>query len=191
MKSSTLLVTLFFLTSVICAQDSLRMIDQKSVGILVEYGSPYYCLPEGSRYYVVNTGAMVSFPLFKGKKRFNLSLDLFPHYGFIWLDSCNDYFEVGVNLRLSANFSLSPDDVLRLMLASGPQYISVQTEKQAKGFSFSDYYLLAYDRRISVKRMHYGLRFEFGYRHVSNAGLKEPNRSISNFIFGLGILYVW
>ncbi len=169
----------------------MRLINQKSVGILVEYGSPYYYLPEGPRYYVVLTGATFTFPLFKARKFFNLSLSLFPHYGFVWVDSNDENFEFGLNVRLGANFSLSPNDVLSLKIASGPHYFTAETEKQAQGFIFSDYFLITYDRRIFIGNTSMGLNFEFGYRHISNAGTKEPNRSISNFIFGFGVNYVW
>ena len=60
-----------------------------------------------------------------------------------------------------------------------------------KGFIFSDYFLLAYDRRFFISKQAFALEFEFGYRHISNAGLQEPNRSISNFIFGLGLSKVF
>jgi hypothetical protein len=100
-------------------------------------------------------------------------------------DDRSDY-EFGLNVRLGVNYSLSDNDVLSFKLASGPHYITVDTEKQAKGFIFSDYYLLCYKKQLNNGRYPFILEFEFGYRHISNGWLKEPNRSISNFIFGLG-----
>jgi len=182
-----LVIPLLFLSILLLSQDSTRLINQKTAGVLVEYASPYYYLPEGPRYYVLLTGGTFSFPLFKAKKNFNMSIDIFPHYGFVWVDFEGSNYEFGVNVRLGANFSLSPNDVLRLKLASGPHYITVETEKQANGFIFSDYFLLVYNRRFFINKSPFSIEFEFGYRHISNAGLQEPNRSISNIIFGIGI----
>ncbi len=181
------IVFLFLFQNLIISQDSIKLANQKSIGVLVEYGLPYYNLPEGQRYYVLLTGFTFNFPIFKAKKNFNMSVEIFPNYGFVWLDDVNSDFEVGINFRLTANLSLSPNDVLRFKLGSGPHYISVETELQAQGFIFSDYFLLAYDRRIYINTNPFMLEFEFGYRHISNAGLNEPNRSIANFIFGLGL----
>ncbi len=177
-----IVVPLFCLQS----QSEKSLINQKSAGILVEYGAPYYSLPEGQRYYVVLTGATFSFPLFRAKKLFNMSVDLFPHYGFVWVDDDPSNYEFGLNIRLGFNLAVSPNDLFSFKLASGPHRISAETEKQATGFLLSDYYLITYDRRLFIGKQAFALELEFGYRHMSNAGFKEPNRSISNFIFGLG-----
>ncbi len=173
------------------AQDSTRLINQRSAGILVEYASPYYYLPEGFRYYALPTGAMVSFPLFKARRFFNMSVEIYPHYSFVWVEPSEGNYEVGVNIRLAGNFSLSPNDVISAKLATGPHYFTVETEKQAEGFLFSDYYLLTYNRRFFIRDIPFSMLLETGYRHMSNAGLQMPNRSVSNFIFGLGVLYAW
>jgi len=187
MRNCLFLIPLLFTSPQLLSQDSLKLINQKTVGVLVEYGLPYYSLPEGSRYYVLLAGGTFSFPLFKTRKNFNMSIDIFPHYGFVWVDSDGSNYEFGVNVRLGANFSLSPNDVLSLKIATGPHYITVETEKQANGFIFSDYFLIVYDRRFFINKSPFAIEFEFGYRHISNAGLQEPNRSISNFIFGFGL----
>ena len=173
------------------SQDSIRLINQRSAGVLVEYASPYYYLPEGFRYYALPVGATVRFPLFRAKKFFNLSLELFPHYSFVWVKTTGGNYEVGLNVRLSGNFSLSPDDMLSVKLATGPHYFTVETEKQATGFLFADYYLLTYNRRFFLADTPFAILLELGYRHMSNAGLAMPNRSISNFIFGMGLQLLW
>ena len=165
-----------------------RLINRKSLGILVEYGQPYYYLPEGDyRYYVVLFGTPFSFPLFRAKKVFNLSVDLYPHFGHAWVTNDKTYIEFGLNVRLGLNFALSDKDVISGKIGSGPHYVTVETEKQANGFIFSDYFLLTYKRAFRIDKKPFTVDVEFGYRHISNAGLKMPNRSISNFIFGLGI----
>jgi len=181
-----------FLFSTLSAQeDNLSLINSKTAGILVEYGSPYYFLPEGTRYYPLLIGGTVKFPIFKVKKFFNMSVGLFPHFGKVWVDSIKRYYEFGLNIRLGFNFAVSNSDVISLIAASGPHYITVETEKQAKGFIFSDYYLLNYDRLVYIGKEPFSVSLEAGFRHISNAGIKEPNRSINNFIFGIGFNYVF
>lgn len=164
-----------------------KLINQKTAGLLVEYGIPYYTLPEGQKYHILTIGSSFSFPLFQSQKSFNMSIDLFPHYGVVWLGAKRTDFEIGLNVRLGFNFSLSEKNALCLKLGSGPQYITVDTEKQANGFNFSDYYLATYKRRLSVVKQVFIVEIECGYRHISNAGLNQPNRSISSIIFGLGL----
>lgn len=171
----------------IAQEQPYRLINQKSAGILIEYGLPYYFLPEGDmRYHVLLVGGNLSIPFFKTSKVFNVSVDIYPHAGFVWLKDCHNK-EFGLNVRLGLNFAVSDLDVISLKIASGPHYIDCETEKQASGFIFSDYYLACYRRGFRISKEEFIFDFEFGYRHISNAGIKEPNRSISNFIFGLGL----
>lgn len=173
--------------TIYCQDNPTKIINQKSAGLLVEYGQPYYHLPEGTRYYFALVGGNFNFPLFQAKKTFNLSMDICPHYCNVWVVDDRNYFEFGLNIRLGFNFSVSPKDALTLKVGAGPHYINVETEKQAKGFIFSDYYLINYKRGIGQAIKPFLLEFELGYRHLSNAGLDHPNRSICNIIFGLGI----
>lgn len=182
-----ILLLLFLQLISYCQHDSNKISNQKSAGLLIEYGQPYYYLPEGTRYYVGLIGGNFNIPLFRAKKIFNMSVDLFPHYGFVWVVEDKKYYEFGLNVRLGFNFSISSKDVISTKLGSGPHYVNVETTKQAKGFIFSDYYLITYKRSLSKNIKPVLIEIEFGYRHMSNAGLKMPNRSISNFIFGLGI----
>jgi hypothetical protein len=70
-----------------------------------------------------------------------------------------------------------------IMGSVGPHYISIVTKDQANGFIFSDvigtglYYYLSKDSAINV-----------GYRvrHLSNAGLAEPNGGIDTHFGVIG-----
>lgn len=194
MPKKLLIVLLLVFTSqqgVYCQDSATRIINQKSAGILIEYGQPYYYLCEGTRYYVAIIGGNFNIPLFKAKKIFNISVDLFPHYGYVSVIDDKNYYELGFNVRLGFNFSLSPKDIISTKIGSGPHYITVVTEKQSNGFIFSDYYLITYKRSLNKAVKPILVELEFGYRHLSNAGIKSPNRSISNFIFGLGFYKVF
>ena len=164
------------------------LVNRKSAGILLEYGLPYYYLPEGdNRYYALLIGGTFGLPIYKTSNFFNVSIEFYPHFGRVWVKECR-FIEFGLNVRLSLNFQLSTNDILSAKIASGPHYMSCETEKQAKGFIFSDYYLLTYRRGFTISEVSFAFDFEFGYRHMSNAGIQEPNRSISNFIIGIGLI---
>jgi len=162
------------------------LINKKTIGVLGEFGIPYYTLPEGDHYIPVLFGITFETPIYKTSNFFNLSVELYPHVGYVFWGAQN-CFEAGLNVRLSFNFAVSAKDLLRFKIGSGPHYINVQTEKQVSGFIFSDYWLGCYNREIMIKEKEYTINFEFGYRHMSNAGTKFPNRSISNMIVGVGI----
>ena len=71
------------------------------------------------------------------------------------------------------------------MLGSGPHYINAQTQRQAKGFIFSDN--LAAGIRLPLPA-HLAGEFNIQYRlrHISNAGLKSPNGGINNGFLVVG-----
>ena len=174
------------ITEIQAQEQKPRLINRKSAGLLTEYGLPYYYLPEGSnRYYVLLVGGVFGLPFYKTPNFFNVSVDFYPHFGYVWVKDCR-FIEFGLNIRLGLNFEVSEKNIICVKIASGPHYMNCETEKQANGFIFSDYYLVTYKRGLKISKADFTFDFEFGYRHISNAGFKEPNRSISNFIFGLG-----
>jgi len=181
-----LLITFLSVYQCFSQDENKRLINQKSAGILVEYGQPFYYIEEGTRYYVAMAGGKFGFPLFKTKKNFNLSLDLYPHYGHVWVVEDRQYYEFGLNVRLSLNFSLSSHDLLSAKIGSGPHYFTAETRRQTKGFIFSDYFLATYTRGFMISGKMFAVEFEFGYRHISNANLYNPNGGISNFVVGFG-----
>jgi hypothetical protein len=163
-----------------------RYIDQKSFGVLGFIGLPEYTLPEGFAYQPLLLGGYFHLPLKKARKRVNLSIDIIPLIGAVPSTNSHDK-EFGLNIFLDLGFELSPNSILSLNIGTGPYYIAVTTEKQANGFIFSDYLLLAYKHRIGLRLNHlWEINFYGGVRHVSNAFLKKPNNGIDNIIFGFG-----
>jgi hypothetical protein len=163
-----------------------RYIDQKSFGALGFIGLPEYTLPEGFTYQPLLMGAYFHFPVSKAGKRINLSIDVIPLIGAVPSTNSHDK-EFGLNIFLDIGYALSANSILSLNVGSGPYYIAVDTEKQANGFIFSDYLLLAYKHRIGQRRHHlWEVSLYGGIRHVSNAFLKKPNNGIDNIILGFG-----
>ncbi len=94
-------------------------------------------------------------------------------------------FEFGINAGLSYNFLQTQKVSLHAAIGSGPHFITVRTGKQAKGFIFSDN--LEIGALYRLKSIDAALVFKLRYRHISNAGLNEPNGGIDNLFFITGI----
>lgn len=92
-------------------------------------------------------------------------------------------YEFGIGLGLQYRYPITDTVSIFVMGSVGPHYISVVTEKQANGFIFSDvlgagfYFYLTKDSAITA-----GYRF----RHLSNAGMAQPNLAIENHFATIG-----
>lgn len=138
-------------------------------------------LPEGVTYEPVTI--LGNFPVWN-RKRFTIYAESQLTKAFSPINVRTD-FEFGINMGLS--YYLLQTDRLRINAAigSGPHFITIETGRQARGFIFSDNFELgaAYD----VKSLDTSLLLKFRYRHISNAGLKEPNGGIDNFFVVAGL----
>jgi hypothetical protein len=161
-----------------------RHINQQAAGAMVQYGINYYDLPEGYGYRPLLLARYQRFPLIKTARNVGLAIDIGPQIGMAYTDKFN--FELGLFIYLNMGIALTDWDMISLIAGVGPHYISVETERQAKGFIFSDNFLLAYRRKFLLSREPYELSVYSGLRHISNASIKQPNGGIDNIIIGLG-----
>jgi hypothetical protein len=161
-----------------------RHINQQAAGAMVQYGINYYDLPEGYGYRPLLLARYQRFPLIKTARNVGLAIDIGPQIGMAYTDKFN--FELGLFIYLNLGIALTDWDMISLIAGVGPHYISVETERQAKGFIFSDNFLLAYRRKFLLSREPYELSVYSGLRHISNASIKQPNGGIDNIIIGLG-----
>jgi len=166
--------------------DSKRYINLKSYGALAFVGVPLYLLPEGFNYVPLLLGGYFHFPLIMTRKRINLAINIIPLVGVVPSTPGTDY-EMGVDAFLELSIAISKKSIISVNIGSGPYFISVETEKQANGYIFSNYLLLAYKRRLALNREKtWEINFYGGVRHISNARLKDPNFGIDSVIFGIG-----
>lgn len=92
-------------------------------------------------------------------------------------------FEFGVGLGFQYQYPFTEKLSAYILGSVGPHYISVVTDDQANGFTFSDtvgagiYYHLTQNSAINV-----GYRF----RHLSNAGIQKPNGGIESHFGVIG-----
>jgi hypothetical protein len=81
------------------------------------------------------------------------------------------YEEYALNLGLVYGYELTDRFKAYGMISIGPMTATAATERQKKGFSFSD--ILGMGMRYQIGRLNYDIRVTL--RHVSNANLRLPN----------------
>lgn len=96
-------------------------------------------------------------------------------------------YETGINfgIQLKRTF-LSKSLDFYIIASTGPHYVSGTPKRQANGFLFSDNFLIGLSIKISQQTL---FDIRGGFRHISNAGLKNPNAGINNLILGTGIIF--
>ena len=93
--------------------------------------------------------------------------------------------EFGVNMGISFFVIQSPNLSITAAIGSGPHFITVETGRQSNGFIFSDN--LELGSQYELRSVNTTLLLKLRYRHISNAGLKEPNGGIDNFFIIAGL----
>ena len=83
--------------------------------------------------------------------------------------------------RFFLNYLISP----YLFISTGPHYVSGVPERQSPGFIFSDNFFSGLNIRLTEA---FYLDLRFGFRHISNAGLNNPNGGINNFVVNIGFI---
>ena len=92
-------------------------------------------------------------------------------------------FGINAGVLIRKNFL---DDFMSLYfsISGGPHYISETSQRQHKGFVFSDNLFIGLNIRL-LNNIYLDIRT--GFRHISNAGISVPNRGINNSVIGGGI----
>jgi hypothetical protein len=95
-------------------------------------------------------------------------------------------YELGLQLGVFSSHTFARDHFsIGVGISSGPGYVSKTPRRQVSGFIFSNNLWLGLDIKIS-KNLDFGL--QAGFRHQSNAGIKNPNQGINNMLFNVGLL---
>ena len=98
-------------------------------------------------------------------------------------------WEAGANLVFEYRWPLGSQAMVYAAIGSGPPFISVHTTQQARGFIFSDNFTAGFSHRIGKGNTWLDLKCRF--RHISNAGLKEPNLGIDSWFAIAGLRWSW
>ncbi len=186
---SILFVVLLF-TGKLNAQD-FSYINSKSSGFLIGTSYVDEHLPGGSNYHPIKLIYNYSIPLLKNDvcRKSNLFLQFEPQFNPVIVTNSKNAFEFGVNIGFLYHLSLNDKSMFFGGIGSGPHYISVETSLQANGFIFSDNFIIGYRQLINTKNsIEFNIQTRF--RHISNAGIKEPNLGIDNFFLLIGIFKI-
>jgi hypothetical protein len=95
------------------------------------------------------------------------------------------YQEYALNIGLQYGYNLNEEWIAYGLVSVGPMTATKETERQNKGFSFSD--IIGLGTRFKVNRLNYDLRFTL--RHVSNANLRSPNNGLNSAGVEIGVSY--
>ena len=94
-------------------------------------------------------------------------------------------FVFGLNGGIRYQVNLNRYFEVNAAIGSGPQFISLETRLQARGFIFSDNFELGFSFYLPAARTSFNIKGRF--RHISNAGLKRPNWGIDNLFLIVGV----
>ena len=176
------ILTLFIFCCDIQAQDGKHF---KTIGGLTGWGNS---MMKGTDYQVFYLLGDYSNSFKVPRKKDFLSWYAEPQFNFVKAGSTPqgsiDY-EFGVNLGIRNYVKINNGFYFYQMLGSGPHFISAEVGRQANGFIFSDNLALGTFLRLNKKDLF--LNLQYVQRHISNAGLKDPNGGVNSYNFVVGL----
>lgn len=95
-------------------------------------------------------------------------------------------WETGLNLGIVVHRELGKKLKIYALGSTGPHYVSNTPRRQADGFIFSDNFRTGILIPLSAT---FAFDLCTGIRHISNAGLKRPNKGVDNVLVGFGVKY--
>ena len=130
-------------------------------------------------FFIVHMGMDMKrwFPSLQGH-RGTLSLFFEPQFGVAAFNKQNGV-EFGVGVGLKYAYPIGDLYSVYILGSVGPHVISLETQDQADGFIFNDTIGLGMNYMISPGT---AIDVQCRLRHLSNAGIKEPNYGIENLI---------
>ena len=96
----------------------------------------------------------------------------------------NSNVEFGTNFGLLYTPKIGQSAYLLAGITSGPHFITINTALQTRGFIFSDNFEVGIRLKMPASKWHTDLKVRF--RHISNAGIQNPNGGIDNFFVIIG-----
>lgn len=196
MKQNSRFFTYFFLTiSLFCTRAGAQLGNSqpgqhfKSIGAVAGWGNSFSENTDYQVYYMMGDYSR-SFKV--PRKKDFLAWYAEPQFNLVKAGSTPrggmDY-EFGLNLGIRNYVKINDGFYFYQMLGSGPHYISAEVGRQANGFIFSDNLALGAFLRVNSRGLF--LNLQYVQRHISNAGLKDPNGGVNsyNFVVGLSRLH--
>jgi len=135
-------------------------------------------------FFIVHMGMDMKrwFPSLQGH-RGTLSLFFEPQFGFAEMNKQNG-IEFGVGVGIKYAYPIGDLSSVYILGSVGPHVMTLESQDQINGFIFNDTIGLGMNHMISPGT---AVDVQLRLRHLSNAGIKEPNYGIENFIGLIGI----
>ena len=92
--------------------------------------------------------------------------------------------EFGCNFGFRFEKEIGEQDLLYWAIGTGPHFITQESRQQHPGYIFSDNFIFGWYHQLSGD---YYSNLQYRFRHISNAGIYEPNLGIDNSFVGLGV----
>jgi hypothetical protein len=185
----------------ISAQDSQTfVVHRHKIGFVVGYGGQQFLnVPYDYKVYFLQAQYYYSF----AKKQnitsqvrnnpFTFEILLQPQLNFTDyrpvndIDARNQGFEYGLNVEILVRRNLINDNLgIYIYLGTGPHYVSGTPRRQSPGFIFSDNLFMGVYFKLDDNLY---LDIRPGFRHISNAGIKNPNGGVNTGILSGGIFW--
>jgi len=184
------IISLLFPASLPAQEKNIPDNPRHRMGFIVGYGDKYeLVLKANYKYKVVLFQIQYGYALLK-KEKWGIDMVLQPQYNvtkYKHETSDPEYrigFEYGINLGVLFRMNCYGDLLsFYTIISAGPHYVSGTIKRQAAGFIFSDN--LSIGLNIKLWEDIY-LDVRAGFRHLSNANLKQPNIGIDNIILSGG-----
>ncbi len=185
------LVILFFLFSplnILAQSPDFNYLNAKSYGFLTGTSFIDENLPGNHNYHPIQFIYKISKPLlkFNPERKSNISINFEPQFNPVFISNAKNSIEFGLNVGFLYERKISESSIIFGGIGSGPHYINVETSLQSKGFIFSDNFIIGLRQLLREnKRTEFNVQIRF--RHISNAGISEPNLGIDNFFIMFGL----
>jgi len=143
--------------------------------------------------YEVNLLQLQYFYALKTGRSFAFDVLVAPQYNtttYRKVDEIGDLYngyEVGLTAGISPRlFTSNGGFGFYLLITSGPMYISGTPQRQSEGLNFASTAATGVQLRL-LRKAYIDLRT--GFRHLSNARLKDPNGGVNNLVWSVGLNY--
>ncbi len=158
----------------------------RQVGLLIGRSIGATVLSENVKYEPLLLMLYASFPLKKPTtKPSRWFVVTEPQFNVFVQNRKVTHFETGINLGLQHRWYMNPNSWFYAQLSSGPHYISLNSDRQAGGFIFSDNFAAGLSFKF-INQLRTEIQYRF--RHLSNASIKRPNAGINNHFLMFGLV---
>ncbi len=192
---TSIILILFLFPRTSFTQDKIFDDKKHKIGFIAGYGNQEGTKIIGKNYVYKVTLLQFQYSIaFKRKQSFSVEFLLQPQFNFtkykeVFSDvGLRNGYEYGVNIGFLIRKNFLEDKLsIYGLISAGPHFVSGTPERQADGFIFSDNLFLG----LSVK-LYNNLYFDFrpGYRHLSNAKIKQPNGGVNSIVLSAGFFVV-